>query len=73
MTVRLEDTLLPKHVLYDELAQGKRLQCKRFKDNLKDTIKKVNVDTSTWEHFASSGENVNCVEAFETTKLLTLS
>lgn len=52
--VLLEDSCM--QVMYGELAQEKRLQCKHRKcytDNLKDTLKKTHIDLGTWEELAS--------------------
>lgn len=42
---------MTKLALYGDLAQGKRPPCnlrKRFKDNLNDSLEKVNVGRNTW-------------------------
>ena len=46
---------LPKKLLFEELASGKRSrvgQKKRFKDILKTSLKKFNVDVDNWETLA---------------------
>lgn len=53
--VHLDNNRLSKQALYGELVEGKCLQCKlhkHYKDCLKDTLKKVNIDTSVLEDFA---------------------
>ena len=50
--VRMEDHRLPKKMLYCELAQGKRnVGCpkKRYKDNLKASLRELHIDTDRWE------------------------
>lgn len=45
----LEDTYMPKQVLYGELTYSKCSQCKLhkyFKDNLKVILKNINVETN---------------------------
>ena len=54
--VRMDDTRLPKRLFYCQLANGKRLpggQKKRFKDNLKSSLKSFSIDTDTWENTAT--------------------
>ena len=46
---------MSKQALFGELRQGKRPRCKpkqRYKDCLKDTLKKVRIDIDTWEDLA---------------------
>ena len=55
--IRMPDNRLPKQLLYGELAQGQRSvggQKKRFKDNLKSTLKKCSIQPSTLETVASN-------------------
>ena len=53
--VRMEDTRLPKQILYSQLKEGKRKrggQKKRYKDVLKANMKKCNIDFNNWESTA---------------------
>ena len=53
--VRLEDSRLPKQALYGEMRHGKRLQSKpkkRYKDCLKETLKKTCINLESWEECA---------------------
>ena len=53
--VRMQDTRLPKKILFGELKSGKRSrggQKKRFKDTLKVSLKSFNVDLDNWETLA---------------------
>ena len=53
--VRMDDTRLPKAVLYAQLKLGNRSrggQHKRFKDTLKDSIKKCGIPCDSWETLA---------------------
>ncbi|KAJ8394327.1 hypothetical protein AAFF_G00047340 [Aldrovandia affinis] len=48
----MEDTRMPKAVLYSELCQGKCNKCgpiKRFKYQLKQKLSAAEIDTKTWE------------------------
>lgn len=50
--IRMQDSRLPKQVLYSQLLQGKRApggQKKRYKDNIKDNIRKCHIPLNTWE------------------------
>ena len=50
--LRMEDCRLPKKILYGELKEGTRSrgdQKKRFKDKLKQNLKKCNIDLYGWE------------------------
>lgn len=50
--VRMDDYRLPKKMLYCELAQGKRhVGCpkKRYKDNLKASLRELHIDIDKWE------------------------
>ena len=54
--VRMDDTRLPKQLFYGEIADGKRPARKpklRYKDCLKTTLKKCNIDANTWESMAA--------------------
>ena len=54
--VRMDDNRLPKRIFYGELATGKRTtggQFKRFKDTLKASLKKFNINPDTWENTAA--------------------
>ena len=53
--VRMPDTRLPKQVLYSELATGQRAprgQKKRFKDNIRISLKQFNINSTSWEDLA---------------------
>ena len=53
--LRMNDQRIPKVLLYGELAEGKRQVGRpklRFKDNLKATLKSLEVPVGTWEDFA---------------------
>ena len=53
---RMEDTRLPKAVLYSELRQGKRDRSgprKRFKDQLKYQLTVAGLEAKTWESTAA--------------------
>ena len=55
--IRMPDDRLPKQLLYGELADGQRSvggQKKRYKDNLKATLKKCNIPPNTLEEVASN-------------------
>jgi len=57
--VRMGDERLPKQIFYSELKEGKRKrggQKKRFKDALKASMKKCNIDSNTWETKAKDKE-----------------
>lgn len=50
--VRMDNNRLPKQILYGELQDGKRSQGgqrKRYKDCLKDSMKRCHIRTETWE------------------------
>ena len=50
--IRMEDSRLPKQILYGELAQGTRSaggQKKRHKDHMKSILKKFDIDPSALE------------------------
>jgi len=54
--VRTKGHKLPKQILYGELQIGKRMQGgqrKRFKDCLKDSMKRSHIRTETWEWHAA--------------------
>ena len=54
--VRMPDNRLPKQLLYGELKTGKRDRAgpkKRYKDSLKESLKKIDVDVNNWETLAS--------------------
>ena len=54
--VRLDDIRLPKRIFFGELATGKHTtggQFKRFKDTLKTSLKKFNINPDTWENTAA--------------------
>lgn len=45
-----------KQIIYGELVPGKRPQCKprkRYKANLKNTLKRTHIDLGTWEELVS--------------------
>ena len=53
---RMSDTRIPKQLFYGELCQGKRKvggQKKRFKDNLKVSLKDFSISPETWETLAA--------------------
>ena len=53
--VRMDNDRLPKQLFYSELKIGKRPQHKprkRFKDSIKDNLKKLQLDVSDWEKIA---------------------
>ena len=53
--IRMSDTRLPKQMLYSQLERGPRApggQKKRFKDNIKTTLKKFRITSQDWEHMA---------------------
>jgi len=52
---RMSDNRLPKQLLYGELSAGKRKvggQKKRYKDNMKASLRKMGLHTDTWEDVA---------------------
>ena len=52
----MDDNRIPKKMLYGELTVGKRSvgrPKKRFKDNLKASLRELNIDTDTWESLAT--------------------
>ena len=52
---RMDDCRLPKRLLYGELSAGKRSHGrpkKRYKDTLKESLKRCNISHSTWEETA---------------------
>ena len=54
--VRMDDNRLPKRIFYGKLATGKRTtggQFKRYKDTLKASLKKFNINPDTWENTAA--------------------
>ena len=54
--LRINDQRIPKLLLYGELAEGKRQvgwPKLRFKDNLKATLKSLDIPVQTWEDLAS--------------------
>jgi len=53
--VRRQDSFLPKQIFYSELTHGRRhvgRPRKRFKDELKENLKKCDIDPKNWEHLA---------------------
>ena len=49
---RMPDSRIPKQLFYGELHEGKRRvggQKKRYKDNLKASLKELKIDTESWE------------------------
>ena len=55
--VRMDDSRLPKQLLYCELAEGERSlgrQKKRFKDTLKAGMKDFGIDPDSWENTAAN-------------------
>ena len=54
---RMEDSRIPKQLLYSELASGSRKRGRpklRFKDTLKASLKDCEIDPQTWEQLASN-------------------
>ena len=54
--VRMSDSRIPTMLLYSELAKGKRKQGgqrKRFKDTLKQNLKKASIDVDNWENLTA--------------------
>ena len=54
--VRMPDNRLPKQLFYGEISYGKRSrggQKKRFKDNIKSSLKAFNIDHESWEQSAA--------------------
>ena len=52
---RMEDTRIPKRLMYGELATGARPQGRpflRFRDTLKRDVKAIGLDTDTWHNLA---------------------
>ena len=61
---RMPDERLPKKVLYGELQEGKRSQGgqkKRYKDNLKASLKDFNIPTESWEQAAQDLTKWRCL------------
>jgi len=55
--VRMEDTRLPKKILFSELNTGDRPRGRpmlRFKDQLKKSLKEANIDPNAFEASASN-------------------
>ena len=55
--LRMDDNCLPKRLLYGELTVGKRplgRPKKRYKDTLKEALKKCDIPHSTWEQRAQN-------------------
>ena len=53
---RMEDSRIPKQLLYSELADGSRKRGRpklRYKDTLKASLKDCHIDPETWEQSAS--------------------
>ncbi|XP_019636257.1 PREDICTED: uncharacterized protein LOC109478886 [Branchiostoma belcheri] len=53
---RMNDSRIPKMLLYGELAEGKRLAGRpklRFKDSLKATLKSLSIPVENWEDAAT--------------------
>ena len=51
----MDDTRIPKQLIYDELSLGKRKQSKpkqRYKDTLKANLKKCDISAEGWEELA---------------------
>ena len=52
----MEDSRIPKQLLYSELADGSRKRGRpklRYKDTLKASLKDCHIDPETWEQSAS--------------------
>ena len=65
----MDDTSIPKQLLYEELAQGKRQRGRpklRYKDTCKVSLSRCDIDVKTWEETAeqnsveNSSEGGNC-------------
>ena len=57
--VRMEDCRIPKQLFYGEMSRGKRKASKpkqRYKDTLKDNLKKCGIPTQGWEELAADGK-----------------
>ena len=55
--VRMEETRLPKQLLFGQLSTGNRPHgrpLRRYKDQLKETLKSTNINPETWE--ATAGQ-----------------
>ena len=55
--IRMEDSRLPKQLFFSELARGTRKQggqVKRYKDNLKQSLRTCNVPVTGWESLAGN-------------------
>ena len=54
--VRMGDERLPKRIFYGEISEGKRPQHKprkRFKDNIKDSLRRMQINAESWEGMAN--------------------
>ena len=54
--LRMNDTRLPRQILYSELSTGNRRRgapLRRYKDQLKRTMKKSNINPESWEEQAT--------------------
>ena len=56
---RMDDSRIPKQVLYGELSEGSRARGRpklRFKDQCKTTLKELSIDENEWEVMAKERE-----------------
>ena len=71
--VRMDDQRIPKQLFYGEISTGKRRQCKpklRYKDCLKDSLKKTSIPVDNWEELANERSSwrtisTNALKEFE--------
>lgn len=57
---RMDDNRLPRQILYSELEEGKRPKGapkRRYKDQLKTSLKQVDIDIMSWENDAKDRSN----------------